>query len=382
MRISTLSDQETIREEIVLGGESMDVFMTLPYEEQLKLYFQNNKFSRDYKTLIRYENTPKFISLERIYKEVKFTGQSFFVKLNKSYKFLYKKETGNIISIYDREKMMKDLCLLTIFDWLKNEYENRHIHPQVLSNSIMRDILSGKLTNAEDIVKRYIKSLKLKNIHWKIYIQYLWSDCSYPVNWLQHSTTDVNMSMEILSRGKEKLDIFNDMVRQALMLSVTVNPKWSLKRMRQEHTRMTQTLMKDELEKKEQTPVYEVPTFNNFDCKLLNTEREVFAEGCDMHHCIYTNYWQKIQNRSYIAFSFTSPERFTLGLKRTSDGFEYDQAYRRYDEPLDRESRDTVKAFLNNPMVKGYLNRMNEIYYNPIKSAFKSSTEDDGSLPF
>ena len=277
---------------------------------------------------------------------------------------------------------MKDLCLFTRFDWLKNEYENKHIHPQVLSNSIMRDILSGKLTNAEDIVKRYIKSLKLKNIHWKTYVQYLWANNSYPINWLQHSTTDVNMAMEVLSRGKEKLDIFNDMIKQALMLSVKVNPKWSLKRMRQEHTQMTQTLMKDELEKKELTPVYEEPPFNNFDCRLLNTEKDVFAEGCEMHHCIYTNYWQKIQNRSYLAFSFTSPERFTLGLKRTKGGFEYDQSYCRFDELLDKESRDTVKAFLNNPEVIGYLNRMNEIYPYPVKASVNVDNDDDGILPF
>lgn len=381
MRKSTISEQETIREEFIFGGEFIDFFMTLPYEEQVKLYFQNNNVSGAFKTIIRFEDTPKFISLERIYKELRFTGHSFFVKMNKAHKFLYKKETGNIISMYRRELMMKDLCTLARFDWLKNEYENRHIHEQVLSNSIMRDILLGKLTNAEDIVKRYLKTLKLKNIHWKSYVQYLWADCSYPINWLQHSTTDVNMAMEVLSEGEEKLDIFNDMVIQALMLSVKVNPKWSLKRMRQEHIQMTQTLMKDELKNKEQIPVYEEPPLINFDCKLLNTEKDVFTEGCEMHHCIYTNYLKRIQNRTYIAFSFTSPERFTLGLKRTAEGFEYDQAYCRYDEPLDTKYMDTVNAFLSHPTVKGYLNRMNVIYPNPIKASFNGNNGED-ELPF
>ena len=62
--------------------------------------------------------------------------------------------------------------------------------------------------------------------------------------------------------------------------------------------------MKMEIDDKEKTPVYnECPTFD-YPCHILNTEQEVFQEGLDMHHCIYTCYWKRIKNKEYLGLSF------------------------------------------------------------------------------
>lgn len=114
---------------------------------------------------------------------------------------------------------------------------------------------------------------------------------------------------------------------------------------------MTRELMRKDLEKKKQVDIYgECPQFD-YPCKLLTSEREVFTEGMEMHHCVYTCYWNKIETRRYLAFSFNATERFTLGLKLTEDGWTYDQAYLKYDEQISEESKTLIEQFLSDSNV-------------------------------
>jgi len=39
-------------------------------------------------------------------------------------------------------------------------------------------------------------------------------------------------------------------------------------------------------------------------------------EGSEMHHCVFTCYWDRIKDYEYLAFAFDVPARFTLGLDR------------------------------------------------------------------
>ena len=113
--------------------------------------------------------------------------------------------------------------------------------------------------------------------------------------------------------------------------------------------------MKEDLEKKEQVDIYgECPQFD-YPCKLLSTEREVFTEGMEMHHCVYTNYWHRIKEHKYLAFSFEAAERFTPGLKLTDNGWELDQAYCKYDKQINENSKVLIEQFLADPVVKNKL---------------------------
>ena len=107
--------------------------------------------------------------------------------------------------------------------------------------------------------------------------------------------------------------------------------------------------------REEQVDIYgECPQFD-YPCKLLSTEREVFTEGMEMHHCIYTNYWHQIKEHKYLAFSFEAAERFTLGLKLTNNGWEFDQAYCKYDKQVNEGSKVLIEQFLADPVVKNKL---------------------------
>lgn len=380
---SKLKSKETSRQEITVGNFTrLNDFISLPYESQLKEYFQGN-IVRCWPYTLRFEDTPKYLSFERFEAKVQFSGKAFFIKNTNTHKFFYNKETKKTRCIYERSSLLMDLIEFPQFDWLAEGYKNDTIHYKVLSNSIIRDILLGKLTNVEDIVKRYLKSLHLKNINWKTYVKYLYNGARYPINWLSEVTTDVNGLMEGLSSSNSERKIkLGDMVQQALMLQMKINPKWSDRRLDEEHNKMTLILMGQELDAKENTPIYESWPKLDYDYKLLNSEQEVFQEGMLMHHCIYTNYWRRIKNHDYIAFSFTSPERFTLGLSATPTGFQFDQAYLKYDQKISERSRATIDAFLEDEDIKRYLNKIHELYYRPNTETSQDLQLVEDWLPF
>ena len=114
-------DFDGVKEEVITKEEEIEEFMNLPYDEQLRVYFQ--KGSRPMKRIVRYENSEKYLSLESVVGEVEFTGTKFFVKHSIGNKFLYKKENKKTFSRYDRDMLLRDLILFPRFDWIKNEYE-------------------------------------------------------------------------------------------------------------------------------------------------------------------------------------------------------------------------------------------------------------------
>lgn len=87
-------DFDGVKEEVITKEEEIEEFMNLPYDEQLRVYFQ--KGSRPMKRIVRYENSEKYLSLESVVGEVEFTGTKFFVKHSIGNKFLYKKENKKL----------------------------------------------------------------------------------------------------------------------------------------------------------------------------------------------------------------------------------------------------------------------------------------------
>ena len=351
-----------IKEKLKLDICKVDTFFSLPYESQLKKYFLNDYLHNYGKELVRYQNLDRYASLEHIDYKLKFSGKAFFLKQNNTAKFLYDKEKKKIIyNNYNRDMLLDDLCRLPHFDWLKHGRDIGNIHATVLSGAVVRDILLGKLTNCEYIVKQYIKSLHVKNINWKTYISYL-NHLYYPaltLKWLDYATTDPNAAMEYLSKSdNSRKRLFRDMINQALALGKKINPKWSEKRMDEEHTKMTREIMQAEIKEKKQIPVHKDCPMFKYPCKILNTERDVFDEGLEMHHCIYTNYWNRIRDKRYLGIAFTQPERFTLGLRASENGYEFDQAYLKYDKMISEESQLMIDTFLNDSDVMSQLNNL------------------------
>ena len=356
--------------ELKIYNGKLEEFFKKSLDEQRFHYFYKRKWYDDdgVDIILKLTETPKNVVLSKKKVSVVFSGDHFFARTKELGVYNYNKLERKVKrNTFDKCGLLETLTYFPQFDWLKDARDQGNVWPTLFCDSIARDILLGKLTNAEDVVKKYLALNKIKGVNWKIFARYLHHSNRYPIAWIKGHTTNVNVAMEVLLGGdsegdkkptdeqKEKCRIFIDMFKQALALNVKINPRWSLNRMKEEHTKMTHELMKEDLEKTEQVDIYGVCPKFGYPCKLLSTEREVFTEGMEMHHCIYTNYWHRIKEHKYLAFSFEAAERFTLGLKLTNNGWEFDQAYCKYDKHINEDSKALIEQFLADPVVKNTL---------------------------
>lgn len=218
-----------------------------------------------------------------------------------------------------------------------------------LSMAVVRDIMLGKLTSVDAVVRAYCKSLGIKGYSGKE-LQRL-KILGYLVESL--AVFDVDKLIPALRDEDRASLLYNqfDVIEQAYLLGIKLNPFWSEKRFHAEHQRLTRILMQHKLDKMECLPVWDLPSdFSSYlsiprKVEFLNNEKVVFEEGTFMHHCLYTNYWRKIKAKQYIAFSIMLPsgEKATLGIRRTSYGaWQFDQCYRKYDRPIEGTDNDYV----------------------------------------
>ena len=228
-----------------------------------------------------------------------------------------------------------------------------------LSATVVKDILYGKITNPKDAILAYGKRLGIK--HLNEYMFQLSSNTNMPMSVLCSVINPAQLDTYVhehgrLPRGGE----FRDMVEQAYALEKTINLMWSPKRMSEEHTKWSRELMKLTIGTKSEEPVWSesiADTFRQHGLELCNTEQRVFEEGYLMHHCVYTNYWSRIQRKEYIALSMQLEDGpVTIGLARKSyrhegNGFYLDQVYHKYDKPLTSDELKVVEDTLDSSVI-------------------------------
>lgn len=229
------------------------------------------------------------------------------------------------------------------------------IPADALSATVVKDILYGKITNPKDAILTYGKRLGVKHLN-----EHMFKLSGYthiPMSVLCSVINPAQLDTYVhehgqLPRGGE----FRDMVEQAYALEKIINLMWSPKRMSEEHTKWSRELMKLTIGTKSEEPVWSesiAETFRQHGLELCNTEQRVFEEGYLMHHCVYTNYWHRIQRKEYIALSMQLEDGpVTIGLARKSYrqegiGFYLDQVYHKYDKPLTSDELKVVEDTLN-----------------------------------
>ena len=114
---------------------------------------------------------------------------------------------------------------------------------------------------------------------------------------------------------------YRDYLYQIVSLQIKSNvAKWSIKRMLEEHSKLSNILMGLEIDKKDDklifSDIYNKYLPENIRCRFINTEKLCFMEGSSMNNCIYTNYWGAISSLRYIAVSIDDRTygRATLGI--------------------------------------------------------------------
>lgn len=241
----------------------------------------------------------------------------------------------------------------------------KHVPSMCLSNTVLRDILYGKITNPKAAIDAYGKSLKVKHLNKHVFSLAGKLNLSPILIMTVIDPAQLETCHEILKNRFDNGDYsfqqtFRDMVEQAYALEEHINPIWSDKRMDEVHTDWSQRLMLLEMGGKSHDPIWSdeiVQTFANHNLELINTEARCFEEGYVMKHCCYTNYWQHIHKKRYLLFRVHGlTGRFiTLGMRLSvaENGVEFtiEQAHgKRNTRAFDYEMED-IKNRLDQPDV-------------------------------
>lgn len=296
--------------------------------------------------------------------------RGIFPKRTGTFRWYYSAKTKKVKSISWGDKY----CVGSILSCTKPYAFVEHVPVDMLSGSIVRDILYGKLTNPHDVQIAYGKRLGVKNINKYMYKLAARLNASpililAVINPAQLETCydELINRFDSYDGGAGLQRIFRDMLGQAYALGEHINLKWSTNRMNEEHTNWTRKLMQMDLDTKSGDPVWGDDVRKAFaeeGFELLDTEKRVFEEGTLMGHCLYTNYWRRIASKDYLALHIDlNVGPATVGMRRKKRGdntsrFTLEQAHHKYNRQLSVEDMKVVERKLI--YVSGLLDSMVE----------------------
>lgn len=176
-----------------------------------------------------------------------------------------------------------------------------------------------------------------------------------PITLIEHYTSDPSKVCErIKGRDYDMLIMFRDMLRQAAALDKVIKAEWSDRKIRDIHNDWSEEISKIKARNCTTDPIFEnIPELPE-GVTFINTERECADEGFSMHHCVYSNYWDRIRYKDYIALHVEHPEgKFTVGLTTESfykEGeklekiYVFDQAFGVYNKTLTATQKEYAKT--------------------------------------
>lgn len=221
-------------------------------------------------------------------------------------------------------------------EWFSNlnnykNYENISKY-KFYNKTILSLVWGKKITNPEDLIKAYSKRiLQLKNISWSRVRKFLnrndhyffgeFENLKYIDEWVENPNLFIDKITLTDDNVINHLHEYRDYLYQIVALQIKSNvSKWSIKRMLEEHSKLSNILMGLEIDKKDDklifSDIYNKYLPENIRCRFINTEKLCFMEGSSMNNCIYTNYWGAISSLRYIAVSIDDRTygRATLGI--------------------------------------------------------------------
>ena len=219
-------------------------------------------------------------------------------------------------------------------------------------SSIIKGIIIKSIYNEETFYKAVASRVwNIKGISWRNVKRVCNHIRGIPIYDCYYFTKNINDTIERFFEA-DNYSLLYDTLTSAVKLNQIIDFKWSDKRFEEEHKKQIQILMERELSKKDDKPIYE-HVINTDTIKLLNTEKDIFLEGKNMHHCLYTNYYHRIKEKKYIAFHMTYPEDCTFSIRvcgtvnNIADKLIFDQIYLKYDRSVKPETRDVAVAFMH-----------------------------------
>ena len=313
--------------------------------------------------VIKYNNGGIFIGIYQ--KKMKLVGKSIFSKLSWMYVIRYDRKKV----IASKGRMPNSIYRLALeymgLEGIVNEFNKRRLTTSdyLYGKTVLKAIFTGKVTNFDDLLKVYITStykLKVGSPQYNDIKEEIKNRYHEPGEVIQimNFSTSIKKAFQLSNNSatgdlykdnREKWYIFWDLLKDAQMLDLKINPEWSLSRMNQEHEKNNERLMLLEEGTLDTAPIHETDTVidDKIQGMLLNSEKEVFKEASLMHHCLYTHYFERIKNKRYIALSLTSPERCTVGIRYTEErGFELEQVHTIYNGCVSSDTFNLINEYI------------------------------------
>jgi len=199
---------------------------------------------------------------------------------------------------------------------------------------------------------------------------------------------------------------FDDTKLQCSKLGEKINLSWSPSRLASFHDELTWKIMKIEAE----TLVDEHYYPNNYHpdnvkaeysvhfdgLELITTKRRLYAEGASQHHCVFTNYHDKVKRLQYLVFSMVNKEnkRITIGCnidkKYTDFGSEFfciniEQMRLKRNDIVSTEDKKYIENIILDDSfqakVTSYIGLQTELEYQRNKGLFITEKENKTKEP-
>ena len=233
-------------------------------------------------------------------------------------------------------------------NWLSSKLIN------YITKGIAEKILNGKITNNTGVVKAYIKAMRL-DCSPSLLLTVIETDIYNKPHLLQMMLVakDQNHFLtKCLDKCKEEYPtesyLLTDLIKQAYILEKKIDYNWSENRIREEHSKWTKEIMEIEVKDMQDVVSEAALRFSGFKSdgfKLLTTKKEVYAEGKEMGHCVYTNYWSSVLNGHYLIYQVEwFGERATLGCYITDGKITVNQCYRHSNKSISNGLSDWINT--------------------------------------
>ena len=246
------------------------------------------------------------------------------------------------------------------------------------TNTNMNKVLLGKITNPRDLIKAIVKTnptLRGMNISTELVWDYINKNQGYRLQNLADTLSvakDPNHAIEyVISNGTTVWDM-QDLIKQAQMLGRKIDFKWSSNRVKEVHHEWTKEIMDIEQENVETVEYnYQNELPHNGHLEVITNSKELYIEGRMMSHCVFTNYADSVENKTYFVFRFTDRDvRATVGINKYWDKNEFvvNQMYGKFNGTIDRCHHDYVNEWLARPDVQQWFKdnyRSNELASPP-----------------
>lgn len=215
-------------------------------------------------------------------------------------------------------------------------------------------VIQGKITNPEQLAKRYSK-MYFKGVFSYKALKTFYTSMSrlygeISLYDIYYYTSNQNLFIERCDNREAPLDLIMDTMRYCRIENTKFNPLWSTKRIKEEHSKQIERDMISEMSKYSNECI--VPPFVREGLELIISEREAFLESAKMHNCIHHCYWPQIAKGNYaVVRGNINGEYIDMGIaidRRTSIvGVTFDQLHTIYNGIASIETRQKCLQWLD-----------------------------------